>query len=95
MEDRNASIKEAMKLNFKDNNTKSKLIQAHAFYSHVLICSSSFLVSKDGLRGYCQFLELFVREGVFRAEKRAEAGGSSTVEFEHLEQVFVQLLLDF
>lgn len=69
-------------------------------------------MSKEGLKTYCHFLELFVEEGARRAElqflKSIENETESTVnininintktntvEFEHLEQVFVQLLLDF
>ena len=75
----------------------------------------NFTVSKEGLKTYCHFLELFVEERARRAEIQflnalknentstseesiVSVNNSSTthtIEFENLEQVFVQLLLDF
>jgi hypothetical protein len=63
----------------------------HSFYT---ICFLR-LVSKDGLRAYCHYLELFVKEGALRAQIQAKEDEAKVVEFDHLEQVFVQLLLDF
>ena len=40
-------------------------------------------------------LELFIEEAAFRSQNQAKNENSKTVEFEHLEQVFLQLLLDF
>jgi hypothetical protein len=54
-----------------------------------------YLVSKDGLRTYCHYLELFVKEGALRTQIQAKEDEAKVVELDHLEQVFVQLLLDF
>ncbi len=81
-------IKDLLKQNLKDSNTKGK-----HFINGVPETSS---VSKEALRAYCHLLELFVREGALRAQNQAkEDDNSQTIEFEHLEQIFVQLLLDF
>ena len=84
-------IKDLLKQNFKDSNTKS----THAITPNTISISYPFVVSKDALKVYCHYLELFVKEGAVRAAHQAQLENSKTVEFEHLEQVFVQLLLDF
>lgn len=87
MEDKSSFIKSLMKQNFKDSSTKSN--------KNTLFFLCYFLVSKDGLKAYCHLLELFVREGVIRAQNHAKSENSNIIEFENLENVFVQLLLDF
>jgi hypothetical protein len=63
--------------------------------------SSIHLVGKDALSAYCAYLELFLAEAIARAELAAksentfQAVGRASVEYEHLEKIFLQLLLDF
>ena len=52
-------------------------------------------IQQDALRLSAEFLELFLKEALHRAQMEAMMEDASTVEPHHVEEILAQLLLDF
>ena len=55
----------------------------------------TILVGKEGLSALCAYLEMFMEEAIGRSELVAKAEPADTVDYDHLQQILLQLLLDF
>ncbi|CAF1571655.1 unnamed protein product [Didymodactylos carnosus] len=77
------------------NNEYLKTELVSKLLKHFLPDDKSSRLATDTVKLFTELLFLFITETIERSITQAKNDGSQTVNIEHIEKIFVQLLLDF